>query len=420
MNGMRRGCAGEGGGAPCGPRAARVALLPPLRNGLHVPALACLAMLVATRAGACPFCGSVGPSLAERRDRAAAVAVGEALGDAVAGAAGSTLQRFLVHAPLGSPAGGRRAERAVSPGAAVDARVAGRLAGTAILFGEEPAAGTEALRWSAVAADEALLGHVAAAPPIGRPAAERLRWFAGRLEHPDPAIAADAFAEFGAASFADVGAAAGAFDPVRLAAWVNEPAIDERRRGFYGLALGIVARDARDPLVRRDCLAALDRAVAAPGGDFRAGYDGVLAGLLVARGEDGLDRIEHRGLLGPRARPLDQRHLLAALRFAHESLTDAIPPARVAAATAALLASPAVAADATVDLARYRAWDRVDDVAGLWATLGGDDPLVRRAVAGYLAACPLPAAKAHLARLDRENPAQLRTALEAASFPAGR
>jgi hypothetical protein len=112
--------------------------------------------------------------------------------------------------------------------------------------------------------------------------------------------------------------------------------------------------------------------------------------------------------------------LLAALRFAHESLAAAIPPARIAAATAALLASPAVAADAAIDLARYRAWDRVDEVAGLWATLGGDDPLVRRAVAGYLAACPLPAAKAHLARLGRDDPDRLRAALEAASFPAGR
>jgi len=403
----------------------------PGRCGLLAAGLVWAATLAVARAAACPFCGTVGPSLAERRDRADAVAVGESLG-AAAAAGGRMVQRFLVRAILKPGAEGVDAAPAVAPGVAVESRVDARvdaridalidalIDGTAVLFRTDAATQAAGPRWSAVAADETLLGYVAAAPPVDRPAPERLRWFASRLEHPAPAIAADAFAEFGAAAFADVVAAADALDPARLAAWVNEPGIDQRRRGFYGLALGIVARDGRDPLVRRDCLAALDRAVAAPGDDFRAGYDGVLAGLLVARGERGLDAIEARGLLGPRGRPLDQRHLLAALRFAHESLAAAIPPARIAAATAALLASPAVAADAAIDLARYRAWDRVDEVAGLWATLGGDDPLVRRAVAGYLAACPLPAAKAHLARLGRDDPDRLRAALEAASFPAGR
>ena len=41
-----------------------------------------------------------------------------------------------------------------------------------------------------------------------------------------------------------------------------------------------------------------------------------------------------------------------------------------------------MAADATVDLARYEAWQPVGEVAALWGTLGRDDPLVRRAVAG--------------------------------------
>jgi len=393
------------------------------RHGLLAAGMVWAATLAVARAAACPFCGTVGPSLAERRDRADAVAVGEALGDA-GSASGPTMQRFLVRAVLKPGVDAADAAPAVAAGVTVesriDARVDARVAGTALLFRIDAAAENAGPRWSALPADETLLGYVAAAPPVDRPAAARLRWFADRLEHPEPAIAADAFAEFGAAPFAAVVAAADALDPARLAAWVNEPGIDQRRRGFYGLALGIVARDGHDPLVRRDCLAALDRAVAAPGDDFRAGYDGVLAGLLVARGDAGLDVIESRGLLGPRGRPLDQRHLLAALRFAHESLADTIPPARIAAATAALLASPAVAADAAIDLARYRAWDRVDDVARLWTTLGGDDPLVRRAVAGYLTACPLPAAKAHLARLDRDDPDRLRAALEAASFPGGR
>ena len=165
---------------------------------------------------------------------------------------------------------------------------------------------------------------------------------------------------------------------------------------------------------------ALHRAVAAPADDFRAGFDGVLAGVLVAEGQAGLDSLDRRGLFGREARALDQRHLLAAVRFAGESLTETIPRERIVAATAALLASPAVAADATVDLARYQAWEAVADVSRLWDTLGTDDPLIRRAVAGYLAACPLPAARQELERIGRQNPGMLKQALDAAALPAAR
>jgi hypothetical protein len=299
----------------------------------------------------------------------------------------------------------------------VTAAIPGPVEGTALVFG---ATATRGLRWSAIAANEAVLGYAAAAPATSLPVAERLRWFAKRLEHPDPSIAADAFTEFGLAPFEAVREAADAFDPTTLAAWVDEPGIDARRRGFYGLAAGIVAAQTQDPRVRDDLLAALRAAIAAPADDFRAGFDGLLGGLLVAGGSPSLDEFEQRGLFAPTARAVDQRHLLAALRFAWESLGDTIPRERIATATARLLDSPVVAADAAIDLARYGMWDPIENVAGLWHTLGRDDALVRRAVAGYLDACPLPAARVHLERLRAADPERLAAALEAARAPFGR
>jgi len=372
----------------------------------------------ASLATACPFCGTVGQSLAQRRDAAAIVAVGEAEGTAAADSSSVLSQRFRIDQVL------RDTAHATVAGETVPARVAGPIAGTAVLFGTviaaTPKAAVDDRSWSAVAADETLLGYVAAAPATDLPAAERLRWFAARLEHPDPAIAADAFTEFGLAPFSAVRAAASALDPVRLRAWVSEPGIDARRRGLYGLLLGVVAAAADDPAVARDCIDTLHRAVEAPADDFRAGFDGVLAGVLVAEGQNGLDSLDRWGLFGRQARPLDQRHLLAALRFAGESLTETVPRGRVVAATAALLASPAVAADATVDLARYQAWGTVAEVSRLWDTLGADDPLVRRAVAGYLTACPLPAAKQALEQIRSRDPQRLQQALDAAALPAAR
>jgi hypothetical protein len=370
-------------------------------------------------AAACPFCGAVGQSLAQRRDAAAVVAVGEATGAASADAVGLPAQAVRIDQVLRGAA--------ARPGDIVTARVTAAVAGTALLFGVADGAGGDTraaapppLRWSAIAADEAFLGYAVAAPHVGRPEAERLRWFATRLEHPDPAIAADAFTEFGLAPFAAVRAAADACDVPALEAWLADPGVDQRRRGLYGLLLGVAARAAADPTVAGSCSAALRRAIDAPGDDFRAGFDGILAGLLVAEGTAGLDALEDRGLFGPAARPLDQRHLLAALRFAGESLADTIPRERIVAATRLLLARPAVAADAAIDLARLRDWDAVDEVAALWDTHGRDDPLVRRAVAGYLAACPLPAAARRLEALRIRDPERLGRALEAAALPVGR
>ncbi len=300
-------------------------------------------------------------------------------------------------------------------GRVVTARMEGPANGTGLLFGEGDAG--EPARWTAVAADEAVLGYVVAAPAWDGPPAERLAWFARRLEHPDRVIADDAFTEFGLAPFAAVRAAAGAFDAAQLMAWAAEPGIDQRRRGFYGLALGLVAAETRDAAVRTRAIATLHAAIEKPADDFRAGFDGLMGGVLVAEGQAGLEYLQGLGIAGPAGRPVDQRHLLVALRFAWEFLAADIPRERISAATARLLAAPVVAADAVIDLARQQAWGAADEVAALWESLGDDDPLVRRAVAGYLAACPRPEARQLLEGIRGRDPERLKAALEAARLP---
>lgn len=360
-----------------------------------------------TGGAACPFCDVVGRSLAQRRDEAVAVAVAEVAGPAAAGKDGLLEQPWRIDQML-------RGRRDLL-GRVVTARADGPADGTGVLFGDRGA--EQVLRWTAVAGDESLLGYVVAAPDSDAPPAERLAWFAARLEHPDRVIADDAFTEFGLAPFSAVRAVAGTFDAARLTAWVAEPGVDQRRRGFYGLALGLVATEASDATNRERAIATLHEAIEKPADDFRAGFDGIMAGVLVAEGVAGLEYLEGLGIAGPTGRPVDQRHLLAALRFAWEFLADEIPRERISVATARLLAAPAVAADAVIDLARQQAWDAVDGVARLWESLGEDDPLVRRAVAGYLAVCPLPEAKKLLDGIRACDPDRLAAALEAAQLP---
>ncbi len=363
--------------------------------------------LWATLVSACPFCNVVGRPLAQRRDEAAAVAVAEAAGVAAAGEDGLLQQPWRIDQVIRG--------RPDLVGGVVTARVGTSAEGTGVLFGEGIA--DEPLRWTAVVADEAVLGYVVAAPAWDGQPVERLAWFARRLEHPDPAIAEDAFTEFGLAPFAAVRAAAAAFDAAKLMAWVAEPGIDQRRRGLYGLLLGLVAAHTPDAAIRSAALGALHEAIEMSADDFRSGFDGLMGGVLVAEGAAGLDYLEGLGLTGPAGRPVDQRHLLSALRFAWEFLGAEIPRERISAATACLVAAPAVAADAVIDLARQQAWGDADTVAELWESLGDDDPLVRRAVAGYLTACPLPEAKRLLEHIRGRDPERLHAAIEAARLP---
>jgi hypothetical protein len=369
--------------------------------------LAGVIFLAAIRADACPFCGPVGESLARRRDTAGYVCIAEATDRARPDAAGLLAGAFRVIQVLPDTPGRVAGE----PPAVVTARVAAPVEGTAVLFGSTDSPP----RWTAVAADETLLGHVVTAPAITEPVGGRLAWFAARLEHPEPAIADDAFAEFAVAPFPAVREAAEALAARPLAAWVADPATDQRRRGFYGLALGVVVAEGSSGGNRLSS-AALRTALDAAGDDFRAGADGLMAGILVAEGVEGLDWLTDRATPD---RPVDQRQFLAALRFAREYLTGTIPPGRISAATAELAQSPAVAALAIIDLARAEAWEEVDAVAAWWDA-AADDPLIRRAVAGYLVACPSAAARDHLERIDRDDPAGLSAARAAADLPLGR
>jgi hypothetical protein len=114
----------------------------------------------AATAAACPFCDVVTRPLAERRDAAAVVAVGEAAGAAET-QAGVVRQPFLVRSLLRGDA--------VAVDDTVAARVAGPILGTAVLFDEADG------RFEGVAADETLLGYLAAAQATE--AAGRLEWF---------------------------------------------------------------------------------------------------------------------------------------------------------------------------------------------------------------------------------------------------
>jgi len=336
----------------------------------------------------CPFCTALEPTLSQRRAGATVTLLTEVETASAGGPAQLKVHQVLsgdqslahegrLSAPL---------HLTVQPGQLV------------VMFGSGTAEGER--EWHALAVDEASAAYLARAPQADRPVAERLAYFIKFLEHPDKLIAEDAYLEFGHAPFDVVAEMAPQFQMERIRTWLMAPAVPGHRKGFYGLVLGL-AREDRDRGANSELLHKL---ILAPEDDFRAGFDGILGGYLLLEGEPGLELIESRYLASPTAAVGDVRHAQTALRFYHE-YGHTIPKQRICAATRHLLARPAFAASAIIDLARWNDWQPLAQIAGLYAEPAYAEPPIRRAIVGYLLACPKPNGRSALADLRAIDPA---------------
>jgi hypothetical protein len=350
---------------------------------------------------ACPFCTALEPTLCQLREQAEVVALVEVVEQSP-----KLHTRLRLHKVLSG------AEQLQGTAAlTVDLDVSATPGSLLLIFGSptgqpvSPAAkalepAVKVLQWHAVAVNEREVGYLAKAPPLKTPEIERLRYFARFLEHADPLIAQDAYLEFGHATFRDVTRAADALPLDRMKDWLNSERVPAARKGFYGMVLGLAPRATE----RRANAAFLEKMILAPEDDFRAGFDGILGGYLLLRGADGLELIESRYLANPKAADGDVRHAIIALRF-YEEFGREIPRERLAKALACVLARPEFAAMALTDLARWNDWGSLARVGRMYDDPAYSDPAIRRAIVGYLLACPKPAAATELARLRTSDPA---------------
>src|SRR5688572_21536827 len=277
------------------------------RSSFIVRSAFCAVFLVslhAATARACPFCLAVEPTLAQRRESADAVALGEAAG----ALGGAKLQNFDLHAVFKGPAGLKQRKTV-----AVESPM--KSGSLAILFGAGNDQGrADRLDWSTAFANEALLSYFAAAPDLRQPVEKRLAYFVRYLEHADREIARDAYLEFAHAPYEDVVAVADQFKFDDVRRWLVSAQVPEGRKGFYGLVLGM----AKDEEQREANQKLLYDLIASDKNDFRAGFDGILAGYILLTGEEGLGLIETRYFEDTRSRHGDVRHATAALRFYFE------------------------------------------------------------------------------------------------------
>jgi hypothetical protein len=350
-------------------------------------------LLTAHLAAGCPFCTAVKPTLSQQREAADVVLIAEA--DAIADDPIATLR---IHKVIKGK----------------DRLPDAPMLRTRLNF--KPAAGSllvcfatdvdDVPKWTAFNANEASLAYFAGAPDLRQAAHERLRYFARFLEHPDATIAEDAYLEFGHAPYDVVVRASDSLSMAKLRDWLSSEQVPEVRKGFYALALGL-AKTTED---RRANTALLHKLVTAQENDFRAGFDGMLAGYLLLEGKQALEVIDQRFLDNPRAAQGDIRHALTALRFYAESGTE-ISHAELANALRHLLQRPEFSDRVITDLARLQDWSDVGQIAALYTT-DTDRRSLRNAVVGYLQACPKKQATNELAKLRAKDPEGVAAALD--------
>ncbi|HUY34179.1 MAG TPA: hypothetical protein VMV69_15635 [Pirellulales bacterium] len=361
--------------------------------------------LVATPAAACPFCTAVRPSLTQRREAAAVAALGELT------AVGKLALVFEVHQVQ---KGGERLAAGETIEIAVDdaagPRAAAKPGTLVLLWANAPGkpAGNAALEWSWEILTEVSYAYLARAPGLNVPVAKRLAYFAPFLEHREPLLADDAYLEFGHATYDEVAQVADKLSSGSLRAWLRDPNVPPERKGFYGLALGLPGDDDQ----RAANAAFLRNEILRPANDFRAGFDGLLGGYLMAAGAPALELIERNFLADPKAAEGDVRHAITALRFYHQYGHE-IPDERLKRALRRLLGRPEFAAMVIVDLARWQDWEALRTVAGLFDKREFAEPATDRAIVGYLLAAPGEQGAEALAALRRRAPKRVADAEKA-------
>jgi hypothetical protein len=359
-----------------------------------ISALAQLALLLA--ATGCPFCVATRPTFAERRDEADSVLLAELI------SSGNEAARYRLHQSLkGSLA-------TASDGTFEILETTASPPHQLFVLLRSPDQ-----KWASIAVDETSAAYFARSPATRLSEADRLAYFASFLEHDDAAIAEDAYGEFARASLDDVKRVANRVAPSKLRAWLASDAVVSDRKGLYGLMLGLT----KDTAERNANVAALEAIIRSPESDFRAGFDGVLAGYLLLTGEQGLVTLEKRYIENAHARHGDVLHLLKALRF-YQEYGSGITTARLAQAIKPLIRRPELAAAVITDLARWEAWDATHEIAALFdADEFGDGP-TQRAIVGYLLVCPTPEARRALGVLREKHPRRVAD-LEATALMLG-
>ena len=214
----------------------------------------------------------------------------------------------------------------------------------------------ELILWtSSTPVSQEAIRYIKNAPSQSLVQAQRLLYYLAFLEHPDPLLSIDAWAEFANATYDDVKAVKSEMPREKLRQWIADPMMTPERLGLYGMMLGLCG-DADDATF----LQAQIGDVPPTGNDetqfFRYGTDGLMGGYLLLTGEEGVEFLE-RTRLQPDV-PTDSIHAaVQAIQFVYSYESSLVPEARLKLAMRQLLSNDELRILTITNLARWKDWE---------------------------------------------------------------
>ncbi len=233
------------------------------------------------------------------------------------------------------------------------------------------------LEWGVpIEVNKAGFNYISKAPGPKEPLTKRLEFFLDYLEFPDDLIANDAYGEFASAPFAEIKKLKDKYPRERIRKWITDKDTAVTRLGLYGLMLGLCGNEDDAKLMADH--------ITQPTQDFRLGIDGIMAGYLLLKGEEGLKLLEKSKLKPAVKVPFSETYAaMQAVRF-EWNYGGNIKKDRLKESMRMLLDRPELADLVIADLARWKDWTVEDRLMKLYGQEGYDIPSIKRAIVRYM------------------------------------
>jgi hypothetical protein len=341
------------------------------RGMMCLAAIALVAGLVApVGVRACPFCAAPSMTLTEQLAKADAALLVELKSSREGTDSEPGKTTFKVVDVIRDSTSGFKKDGAVD----IPRFRSGKSGDLALLMGTK----IDTLEWSdPLPVTKEIYDYVAAAPSFDADPRDRLVYFLKFLEHADPTIANDAYAEFANAPYKDITRVVDKMPKEQIRGWVMNAETSPTRLGLYGLMLGLCGDEKDAQLMEQ-------RVVNKGDDEFRLGIDGVMGGYLLLKGAAGLDVVDKAKFLDKKVPFSETYAALQALRFMWQYGEDRIPKERLRASMRLLLDRPELSDIVIADLARWKDWSVQERLRGMYGEKDYDVPSVKRAIVRYM------------------------------------